>query len=362
MNAYKTYFDRQGVSPGLHDKLLKLGGEAPAQNAPSPLRNPEENEPPARFEMPLRRGLLAPAPKPVRKWLAIAACAALILGVGLYAIHPLAPGLKSASSEPNRAPGSYSSFLDNDSLPAPAEYAPEPENAAANADSATDTNSFPLGEDARDGDLAFYLMPALNFVDATKSSEAAADIALPEGSFEVDLTLADLQKLFWGPDGKPETLNPDTDLPWSLYWGGYTVWMRAVYDGDGALWELTVHGERAGDTFTLTLSPGCIPPTCIVEPGGADSVEFQGVSVSSRLKEYDRNGDGKDEVICTSEYLTDAYGCRFENVRAPRPEEEADNRESAIWFNTLFVRYALTGDGLYLDHIAQAENIPAWEG
>ena len=87
MKNYQSYFDKQTISPSTHEKLLSLG-KSPAQMSPFPLPSTEENEPPARFEKPLQRGPLAPAQRTHRysRWLALAACAALILGVGTFAL------------------------------------------------------------------------------------------------------------------------------------------------------------------------------------------------------------------------------------------------------------------------------------
>ena len=66
MESYKSYFDRQTVSPELHEKLLAIG------------RQPRTER---------RRRPFSPAWK---KWAALAACCALALGLGLWRLS--APG------------------------------------------------------------------------------------------------------------------------------------------------------------------------------------------------------------------------------------------------------------------------------
>lgn len=330
MNAYQTYMDRQTVSDGFHEKLLAL--EAP-----------QKRQRGHRFDF----GVLA-------------ACAVLFVGMvaGWFIAGPqsahhgpdvVVPLQSARSSEPAES----ENVLAVEPTLDPVESAP--------ALDAADTGAFRLMENP-DVCRSFYAMPALKFVDASGEREIAASIALPEGSFEVDLTLTDLQKVFWGKDGKPEDLEPDTELPWALYWGGCTVWARAIYDGDGELWQLTVHGEREGDEFTLEVAPGHLPIECcvVLSDREAATTEVNGTAVTSWYQNYDRDGDGKDEVVCTSEFMVNGYGCRFQNVGAPQMTGETYDREASIYFNTLFVRQALSDGGLYLDELAHNDDIPNW--
>ena len=95
----------------------------------------------------------------------------------------------------------------------------------------------------------------------------------------MDLTKGDVQKLFWGPDGKPE--NTDYDLPWALYWDGYTLHGHAWYDGQGELMELTLWGEKGRAEFELELRLGALPFTCCVDMDRGDKIsEFNGVQVA----------------------------------------------------------------------------------
>ncbi len=73
-----------------------------------------------------------------------------------------------------------------------------------------------------------------------------ASIAYPDGWFEEQLTRAQMVELLGGPGAE--------DAPWSLYWVGYDVTGKAVYDGEGNLWQLSGSTASAGATST-TASP-----------------------------------------------------------------------------------------------------------
>ena len=93
MESYKSYFDRQTVSPQLHEKLLALPR---AQQEP----------------LPHPRGS---ADRPWKKWAALAACCVLVLGAGqllsddpfvrgVFAASPSESGTSSSSAGPTAVP------------------------------------------------------------------------------------------------------------------------------------------------------------------------------------------------------------------------------------------------------------------
>lgn len=98
-------------------------------------------------------------------------------------------------------------------------------------------------------------------------ADAAPARYLIEGSFSQELTKEQIQRTFWGPEGKPEVENPKNDsgdLPWMLFWQGYTLTGSALYDRSGSLLWLNIWGENeeADSSFTLTLRPGELPLQC----------------------------------------------------------------------------------------------------
>ena len=130
--------------------------------------------------------------------------------------------------------------------------------------------------------------------------------------------------------------------------------------------ELWLWGEQDRASFELELCPGALPFTCCIDANRGDIIsEFNGVSVAGWSQVYDRDGDGQDDYICGSEFMTkNDIGVRFVNRNSlMRVEYEQDGNMDlggAQAFNALFVRQALTDGGLYLDHLAESENIPAW--
>lgn len=308
MKYYKLYMERQEISPAFHEKLLDL-------------------------EPPKKR------PAPWLKYGALAACAALIIGVGMWRLTPK----RAASPTPDRSSGQFAS-----------DYTPPPEEKDV-----VDWDDLFVVQGPADAGQAghFYMMPAIRYPDITNRYEVdmVLDWAYARGSFREELEKEDIQRVFWGPEGKPEAA--DGDLPWSLFWDGYALHGCAVYSGEGQLLELTLWGEKGRASFTLELRPGGLPFTCCIDMDRGDVIsDVFGVSVAGWSKTFGRDGD---HYICGSEFMTkNDIGVRF---TSQNNGAEADGVDGEAWFNTLFVRQALVSDGgLHLDHLMTAENIPAW--
>ena len=334
MNAYKAYFDRQTISQSAHDRLMALGGNIKEDSRDGSCCRHD------RRTVPLSSG----------RWLALAACAALIVLGWKGLSYQWQPPQPTDNVFPLNSPTETQPAVDPT-------FAPDVSDA--NPVAPPEDNGYlihsPTGER-----LNFYDLPSLNFQEGM--GEVAASLALPDGCFYVELTLEDLQKVLWGPEGKPDTLSPDTDLPWVLGWDGYTVQIGARYDGNGDLWMLTVYGVKGLDTFELEISPGRLPPQCLADPGG-ESADVNGTEVTSWYHAYDRDGDGLTDHVCTSEFLVDGYGYRFRNVYTETGEEEYDVAGAAQFFNACFVMRTAqwTDSRCYFDHIAHNDNIPPWE-
>ncbi len=327
MKYYKSYMDRQELSPTVHENLLNL-------------------------EAPERRS---------RSWLkygALAACAALIVGAGMWKLAP-AP---AAAPNPPQSAGQFA-----------ADYTPLP----GEKDVVEPDDFFVVSSPAEGGKLMFPMIPGIFYQDITDRSQLSVDMSrvyLP-GSFLVDLKKEDIQTIFWGPEGKPAADHPKAeqgDLPWMLFWDGYALRGRALYDGQGRLTELTLWGEKDRADFELELRLGAMPFTCCIDMNRGDIIsEFNGVSVAGWSQVYDRDGDGQDDYICGSEFMTqNDIGVRFVN-RNSTMRAEYRNEDDVIFgdmdlggaqtFNALFARQALADDGgLYLDHLKTADHIPAW--
>ena len=305
MKNYKSYLDRQEISPAAHENLVNL--EARKKSA-----------------------------RPWVKYGALAACAALIIGVGAWRLAP------APAQEPEQSANQFVS----DYIPLPGEKdVVEPDDLFV-------VNS-PAGGDR----LMFPMLPGILYQDITDRPQADVCRAYEPGSFMVDLTKEDIQTIFWGLKAeRPKT--EEGDLPWALFWDGYTLRGRALYDGQGQLMELTVWGEKDQASFELEMRLGGLPFTCCIDMNRGDQIsEFNGVEIAGWSRVYDRDGDSQDDYICGSEFMTkNDIGVRFASQNNGKAEDGLDGE---AWFNTLFVHQALTG-GLYLDHLLTAEDIPAW--
>lgn len=306
MKNYSSYMDRQEISPAFHEKLIHLKARK----------------------------------KPARPWLkygALAACTVLIVGAGVWRLAPR----PHTVPDPGQSAGQFAANYD----PLPGEK-----------DVVGPDDLFVVDSPVDEGPYSLFKIPAIFYQDITGQPETAADRAYYEpGSFTVDLTKEDIQAIFWGPEGKPETA--DGDLPWMLFWDGYTLQGYSRYDSQGQFTELTIWGEKDQASFTLELRPGGLPFTCCIDMNRGDEIsEFNGVQVTGWSKAFGRDGD---HYICGSEFMTkNDIGVRFTSQNNGKAEDGVDGE---AWFNSLFVRQALISDGgLHLDHLMVNENIPAW--
>lgn len=323
MKAYTTYFDRQRISTQGHEALMALVETAV----------PEEKT--------TKKG------RHYMKFGTLAACAALLISLGSGLWKPAPP------VEPT--------------LPAETAALPEASQTPTLDDVETERLSFVAQGPGEEAKLAFPAVLGVDFADVTKEPQLAASIALPDGSFSVDLNKEAILKLFWGKEGKPEVENPKTDtgdFPLMLMnWAGYDISASATYDGSGDLWELAVWGKKGEDSFSLRAAPGHIPPTCVVEYGETET-EVLGVPVTAWYRSYDRDGDDVIEYVCTSQFMAGDVGVRFENVGSgglKAGESEANDLDGAILFNAMLVNQLCRSDGgLYLDEVAHNDQIPVW--
>ena len=277
MKQYESYMDRQTVSASLHEKLLTL-------------------EPPARPSGGWRR------------WGALAACCALIAGLGLWR-------LGSRQTPVREDPG---------------------------------TSAISGQEQPADD------VPEITYRRETGGADAA--IALPDGSFARELPAEQLAALL-----AREGESLDSVLA-ALGWTDYALRGEAIYDGAGQLWLLTVTGQHPdGPEFTLELCPGELPPTCVVTPA-QETAQVNGVSVSAWYGSWDRDGDGKTEHVCESEFMAGDVGVHYENADAPFAAQygSADGAlGGAQRLNAMLVGRFL-GQGIDLSEIMTAEDVPAW--
>ena len=312
MKYYAKYMDRQHLSPRGHLRLLELESSAPRHRGISWAR-----------------------------WGTLAACCALVLGLGIWRLAAPTVGPGQTVSD-----ALYPGIKDW--------YGPgaDPEEGFV--------------VDGAEGEkLMLPMIPYINFQDVT--GEPAADGApalwMMEGSFDRALSREDILTIFWGPEGKPKgeyEKEPADDLPWMLFWEGYTLTGRALYDSGGELLWVNLWGEyeETDSFFTLTLRPGELPFTCGLYPD-VETTEVFGVPVTGWCREEE------GAFVCCSEFMSGEVGVRFENRGSPfgaqyGGEEDLD-AGGAQQFNALLVRQGLSADGGFrLDHLLTAEDVPVW--
>jgi len=321
MTHYHSYMDRQAVSSATHQALLDL--------------NRPQKAPKGGLSMKLG---------------ALAACIALFLGIGAHFRPATAP-----VTTPTLPTAPVTS-------PIPTVTTPPIQDDVGVADRQAFTAQGP----ADGSKLMFPMIAGVDYADATNTPEAAPAIIFPKGSFAVPLDKEDIQKLFWGTDGKPEVENPKTDpgdFPVMLMnWAGYTISGEAMYDGNGDLWELRVWGTKEEDSFTLRAAVGQLPPTCVVLKSTV-TTDVLGVEVSGWYQSFDRDRDGEVEHVCTSQFIANGVGFRFQNVGSGGMKaggDVADDLGGAKLFNQMVVTQLCHADGFYLDQFAHNDNIPAW--
>lgn len=241
------------------------------------------------------------------KWGTLAACAALLIGLGIRHGAPAGSGRLPVSSPVGDEP--------------PAISKPVPDTP----------------------------LPRVDYGERGQSGGSEADIALPEGSFFRDLTGEDLEALLgeWAGELERE---------------GAELSGNAVLLPDGTPWTAHVFGRRISGgeedfSFSLAMAPDALPLTCAASP--ADGVtDCWGVEVTGRYGGIYGEGAGREVWLPESrevEFVAGGVGYRF---RFYGPEGEGEWVESMVG---RFLRYGILGGGADLDSLAVGpEEVPAW--
>lgn len=329
MNHYRTYMDRQRVSGDLHDRLLHL--------------EPGKNTAVLRRSGPWTRAA------------ALAACCALIMGLGVWRG---VPSLGAGS------PGNMENILPDQAEQAPAK------SFASDWD-VSDSHGF-LADSGEDLDrMMFPFIPAIVYPDLTEAlpPDSASLAKWPNGAFSVDLTADQVCLLLWGSQealDQAHLKEKPGNVPWMLFWDGFTLFGTAQYDGEGSLLQVNLRGEHPdGRRFGITLAPGRLPAACVVRDG-AQLSEFNGVEVQAWSTHLDSDGDGIKEYHYDSAFLTRDIGVQAaftipDTTVATRSEDETGALVPQYdLLSTLFIRWACSSPGLTLDHLLINEDIPAW--
>ena len=281
MNEYKSYMDRVNVSDAFHQKLLDL----------------------------------QPRKKPSRpawtKYAAVAACAALLIGVGAWGV----------SQDRDGPSGGYGPSVDivpgADVEPVPCAAPSAPVQSQETIDLAPeDPNGVEPGMKAIEGyetrenragvDVAVYhVLPWIDYGSDNEAAAAALDWDLPAGAARRDLNGSEIVTLLGGADAV------DLHLDWSSYeLTGWAAWYE-----DGSFWGAYLMGYKGPmDHFEFAVTRGHMPPTCIVF-GGSVEQEVWGLTVTA--DKY----DGENGCARRVSFMKDNYGYRFDLTATGEPED-----------------------------------------
>lgn len=285
MKDYKSYMDRVNVSEELHEKLLDLEHEK------------KEGKP--------------------MKWkpyLAAAACAALLIGVGVWRIgvRPEEERWRDLVSTFDTSAIESTQVSDPDPVQcaapsSPAEVidlAPEDPNGAEpgmKAIEGYETREYQGGQEV----VTYYCLPWIDYGTANEAAQVALDWDIPQNAARRDLTAEEITALLGGQDG----------VNLHLDWGAYELSGWGAWYEDGSFWGAYLMGYKGPmDHFEFAVTSGSLPPTCIVF-GGSVEQAIWGLSVTA--DKY----DGKDGVSRRVSFMKDGYGYRFDLTATGETEE-----------------------------------------
>lgn len=311
MKNYKSYMDRVNVSSEFHEKLLDL--EAPAK----------------------------PRRTVWQKYGALAACAALLIGVGAYGASRLSCG--------QDLPADFSpDAVSSEALVETADIALEGPDEDPDAEPGMKTiPGFEVVSGAGPSAIVnYYVLPWIDYgsKDAvTAGSQIAADYAPPEGSTWRELTRDDILALVGGNEA----------LGTLLDWDGFEFTGSATFNADGTVWQLGFSGERDDFYFDLELAPNALPLTCIMTER-LTTTEIWGVEVTGRYSGI--HGAGPDREVWMPEsreveFIANGVGCRFTLYGL---EGESEAVETMV---ARFVRHAIL-EGLDLSVLTADGSVP----
>lgn len=299
MKHYKSYMDRVTVSEELHNKLLGL--EAPKK-----------------------------ARAPWTRYAAVAACAALLVGAGVWGVGTYRQRQEDMAWK--MTVGNVSGpFADYDPVPcvAPTMPAEAIDLAPVEGDDIEPGMKTIEGYEERfqSSGLDLVRYHVLPWIDYGTEDNAAGELDwdIPKGGTRRDLSMDEITALLGGEQAV------DLHLDWSAY--ELTGW--AAWYADGSFWGAYLMGYKGPmDHFEFAVTAGNLPPTCFVF-GGSVEQEIWGLTVTA--DKY----DGKDGCSRRVSFMKDGYGYRFDLTATGEPED-AERLVSRA------VTWVANGDGLSL--------------
>lgn len=230
------------------------------------------------------------APSPVRRrswqrWSAAAACAVLLLGLGVW-----------GTVREKAGPGDMPEIVPD--------IEPAIDIAPVEPGQVTEPGmkTIPGFETLEDGMAVYHILPWLGYGEPDGGSTAS--IAVPEDCTGRSLTEADILALVGGENALNEL----------LAWEGMELTGTVYHHADGRVWVLDLWGESAEFAFSLKLAPEELPVSCVVVP--TDYVtEVWGVEVAGRTGGAYGRGENREVWMPESrtvEFVANDVGCRFQ--------------------------------------------------
>ena len=283
MKKYKQYMDGVAVSDTFHQRLLNL--EVPKKGTPA-----------------------------WTKYGAAAAALVLVLGIGAWGVGHGGWDAVAANFQPDAAESDFLYMgypeIADAAQPEDAELGgplgePIPDIALAEPGDVVEPGMKTIGGyEVRQGDMVTYHI--LPYIEYGPPSGIAADYALapPDGGLR-DATRDDALALVGGEEALRTHLN----------WGECEFRGSVGFDAGGTVWMMSLWGEAEEFAFSLELSPGRLPPTCIALPEDAYTwTEIWGVKVAG-IGKAGAYGDTERgvymDVSREVEFIANGVGCRL---------------------------------------------------
>lgn len=297
MKHYKSYMDRVAVDDNLHSRLLDL--EAPKKAS--------------------RRPVWA-------KYGALAACAALLIGVGVYGAGRIRERGEAGGPAADWGGGP---MIDREPVMSAEVIDIAPVDGDDIEPGMKTIPGYEVQENRAGIDVVVYhVLPYIEYGNAAAAGQIAADWGLPSGATQRDLTADEITALLGGEGGVATHLD----------WSGYELTGWAAWYEDGSFWGAYLRGYAGAlDHFAFAVTAGQLPPTCIAFP---DSVEQEIWGVTVTADKYDGQ-NGCDRRVS---FMKDNYGYRFDLTATGDPE-------AAEKLVSRAVTYVAVGDGLNLSAV-----------
>lgn len=273
MKNYKSYMDRVTVSEELHEKLLDLEEPKKASRRPA-----------------------------WRRYGALAACAALLAGVGAFGLSRLVSGQARMTADvvpvQSAAPSTPAIWENLDLWGEVAAIAPvEGDDIEPGMKTIP---GFEVRENRAGMDVvSYYVLPWLGYGE--QSGGSAASIAVPEDCVRRELTQDDVLALVGGEQARDVL----------LAWEDMELTGGVFHHADGQVWVLDLWGESDDCAFSLRLSPEVLPPSCMVCPTD-HTTEVWGVEVAGRRGGAFGRGADREVWMPESrevEFIANGVGC-----------------------------------------------------